>query len=72
MPFTALISDLHLTAGRPAINRVFFSFLEGPAREADALYILGDLVFRVFDRVAYALVMEAARPVNVLDAVTNP
>jgi UDP-2,3-diacylglucosamine hydrolase len=43
VPFTALISDLHLTAARPAINRAFFSFLEGPAREADALYILGDL-----------------------------
>lgn len=30
------------------------------------------LVFRVFDRAAYALVMNAARPVNVLDIATNP
>lgn len=43
MAFTAFISDLHLTSGRPQINRVFFAFLEGPAREADALYVLGDL-----------------------------
>jgi UDP-2,3-diacylglucosamine hydrolase len=37
------ISDLHLCDERPDINRVFFDFLRGPAREADALYILGDL-----------------------------
>ena len=30
------------------------------------------LVFRVFDRASYALVMNATRPVNVLDIVTNP
>jgi hypothetical protein len=30
------------------------------------------LVFRVFDRASYALVMNAARPVNILDIVTNP
>ena len=30
------------------------------------------LVFRVFDRASYALVMNASRPVNVLDIVSNP
>ena len=30
------------------------------------------MVFRVFDRVSYALVMHAERPVNVLDVVSNP
>jgi hypothetical protein len=30
------------------------------------------MVFRVFERAAYALVMNATRPVNVLDIVTNP
>ena len=30
------------------------------------------LVFRVFERAAYALVMNATRPVNVLDIATNP
>jgi UDP-2,3-diacylglucosamine hydrolase len=37
------ISDLHLCDVRPEINRVFFEFLRGPAREAESLYILGDL-----------------------------
>lgn len=38
-----LISDLHLSDSRPDINRVFFEFLRGPARQAESLYILGDL-----------------------------
>lgn len=37
------ISDLHLCASRPEINRVFFEFLRGAARSAQHLYILGDL-----------------------------
>lgn len=37
------ISDLHLSDSRPEINRVFFEFLRGPARQAESLYILGDL-----------------------------
>jgi len=38
-----LVSDLHLTESRPQANEKFFSFLEAEAREAEALYILGDL-----------------------------
>jgi hypothetical protein len=30
------------------------------------------MIFRVFDRASYALIMSASRPVNVLDMVTNP
>jgi UDP-2,3-diacylglucosamine hydrolase len=37
------ISDLHLSDSRPDINQVFFEFLRGPARQAESLYILGDL-----------------------------
>ena len=37
------VSDLHLCSSRPEICRIFFDFLAGPARRADALYILGDL-----------------------------
>jgi len=37
------ISDLHLCASRPEINRTFFEFLRGPARAAESLYVLGDL-----------------------------
>jgi UDP-2,3-diacylglucosamine hydrolase len=39
---TLFISDLHLTAERPAINELFFDFLEHEARRARVLYILGD------------------------------
>jgi len=37
------VSDLHLCPTRPAINKVFFDFLRGPAARAETLYILGDL-----------------------------
>ncbi len=37
------ISDLHLTVDRPALTAVFERYLAGPARNAEALYILGDL-----------------------------
>jgi len=40
---TLFISDLHLEPGRPEIGEQFLAFLAGPARQADALYILGDL-----------------------------
>jgi UDP-2,3-diacylglucosamine hydrolase len=43
MPHTLFISDLHLTADRPQINRQFFDFAERVAPAAQALYILGDL-----------------------------
>ena len=43
MSFTAFISDLHLTPARAGITDTFFEFLHGPARQAQALYILGDL-----------------------------
>jgi UDP-2,3-diacylglucosamine hydrolase len=36
------ISDLHLSEDRPAANERFFSLLESEARDAEALYILGD------------------------------
>jgi UDP-2,3-diacylglucosamine hydrolase len=37
------ISDLHLSESRPAANEAFFAFIEGKAREAESLFILGDL-----------------------------
>jgi UDP-2,3-diacylglucosamine hydrolase len=40
---TLFISDLHLDPDRPDIARLFGAFLDGEARSADALYILGDL-----------------------------
>ncbi len=40
---TLFISDLHLDEARPQITDLFLAFLRGDARQADALYILGDL-----------------------------
>lgn len=42
-PATLFISDLHLDASRPACTELFCEFLAGAARNAQALYILGDL-----------------------------
>jgi len=36
-------ADLHLDPSQPDIARRCFEFLAGPVREADALYLLGDL-----------------------------
>jgi len=40
---TLFISDLHLDGTRPDITAQFLGFLEREARNAEALYILGDL-----------------------------
>lgn len=43
MPVTLFIADLHLDPERPETTRLFVDFLAQRARQADALYILGDL-----------------------------
>ena len=40
---TVFVSDVHLEPGRPDISERFFRFLEDQARQAEALYLLGDL-----------------------------
>jgi len=40
---TLFISDLHLDASRPEVTKLFLGFLAGEARDAEGLYILGDL-----------------------------
>ena len=40
---TLFVSDLHLEAERPDIGKQFLRFLETDAKEADDLYILGNL-----------------------------
>jgi UDP-2,3-diacylglucosamine hydrolase len=40
---TVFISDLHLEDARPETTGILRQFLRGPARDAEALYILGDL-----------------------------
>lgn len=37
------VSDLHLQPGDNALTRRFLAYLEGPARTADELYLLGDV-----------------------------
>jgi UDP-2,3-diacylglucosamine hydrolase len=43
MPRIFFISDLHLCEAEPQITRIFLNFLQHQARQAEALYILGDL-----------------------------
>ncbi|NAW70420.1 MULTISPECIES: UDP-2,3-diacylglucosamine diphosphatase [Vibrio] len=40
---TLFISDLHLSPARPDITQCFTHFMRTEARDADALYVLGDL-----------------------------
>ncbi len=40
---TLFVSDLHLSHQRPEKLKLFKALLSGPAKKADALYILGDL-----------------------------
>ena len=37
------ISDLHLAPERPEVTQAFYDFLDNQAKQAEALYILGDL-----------------------------
>ena len=41
---TLFVSDLHLSDERPAQLELFRQFMTGPAQQAGALYILGDLI----------------------------
>lgn len=43
MPATLLFSDVHLSPARPAIRDILIGLLQGEARRAAAVYILGDL-----------------------------
>jgi UDP-2,3-diacylglucosamine hydrolase len=43
LPHTLFISDLHLPVAASPLREAFANFLAGPARHAEALYILGDL-----------------------------
>ena len=43
MSFTYFIADLHLSDDRPDITECLLHFLQNDAKNADALYVLGDL-----------------------------
>ncbi len=61
------ISDLHLDPGRPGIGAILRRYLAGPATEAEALYILGDL-FEVWagDDVTAALYAQDIQAIRAL------
>ena len=42
-PYTLILSDIHLQPSTPDANLCFLNLLKNQARQADAVYILGDL-----------------------------
>jgi UDP-2,3-diacylglucosamine hydrolase len=66
---TLFISDLHLQDSRPEIQQWFLDFLNGAARQAEALYILGDLFeYWIGDDALSPLAAELALVTSRLDA----
>ena len=62
---TLFISDLHLEDSRPQISELLLRLLDGPAREAEALYILGDLFeFWIGDDALTATARQVARGIR--------
>jgi UDP-2,3-diacylglucosamine hydrolase len=59
---TLFLSDLHLEDRRPEVAGWLWTFLDGPARAADAVYILGDLFeYWIGDDAVPPLAVELAR-----------
>lgn len=58
---TYFLSDLHLEAAKPHLTAIFTRFMAGPARQADRVYLLGD-IFEVWvgddDRSAFVRSIE--------------
>jgi len=70
---TLFISDLHLHEGRPEVTDWLKDFLAGPARSAEALYILGDLFeYWIGDDALSALAREVAAWTATLDTEGVP
>lgn len=70
---TLLISDLHLDDARPEATGWLHTLLRGPARSADALYILGDLFdFWIGDDVISQTARAAAAELEALAASGVP
>lgn len=70
---TLFISDLHLEDKRPDTTGLLVDFLRGPARNADALYILGDLFeFWIGDDVVSETAKTVASELQALSAAGVP
>jgi UDP-2,3-diacylglucosamine hydrolase len=67
------ISDLHLEESHPQALQWLYGFLRGPARRAEAVYILGDLFeYWIGDDAAPPTALELARHTRDLDAAGVP
>jgi len=70
---TLFISDLHLQDQRPEVYRWLQAFLAKPARQAEALYILGDLFeYWIGDDALSPLATELAREIAALSDAGLP
>lgn len=70
---TLFISDLHLHEQRPEVHQWLFGFLRGPARQADAVFILGDLFeYWIGDDALSPIAAEVARETARLAEVGVP
>ncbi len=68
-----LLSDLHLPASRSPLRETFRQLLAGPARQAEAVYCLGDLFeYWVGDDVGLAAYGEEVRALAALTAAGVP
>ena len=73
MKNTLFISDLHLDDNAPRQTEWLLAFLDGPARRADAVYILGDLFeFWIGDDALSATAQQVARATAALHASGVP
>jgi UDP-2,3-diacylglucosamine hydrolase len=67
------ISDLHLEDSRPQALQWLHGFLSGPAQQAEAVYILGDLFeYWIGDEAAPPAALDIARHTRELDAAGVP
>jgi len=70
---TLFISDLHLEDNRPAATGWLLDFLSGPARTADAVYILGDLFeYWIGDDALSVTARQVAQATSALNAAGVP
>jgi len=70
---TLFISDLHLDDSQPAATGWLLDFLSGPARTADAVYILGDLFeYWIGDDALSATAGQVAQATSALKAAGVP
>ena len=70
---TILLSDLHLPPAPSPLREAFLRFLAGPARQADSVYILGDLFeYWIGDAEGLAHYAPEARALKALTAAGVP